>query len=360
MDKKLAHDASTSISGIIYQYYLAVEWCFSLSSNQSLFIEKDGDLAIPNEANIEVKHFADPLTDAHKNIWNTLANWLDPKFDIVKYPKLILLTTQAIGVNSKLINWKDKNLEERLEVIDEILSRKSLNDKQKKVLSYRQDNRFKEIISKFEIYDSSSVLDEKYHFLTNQYGKGVPPTNRGRLLNGMIGWFISPNVIVENQWEITEKDFSDEFALLNDKFSQNTRHFPRKPTSDDFIVKSSPNSLYLQKIRDIDYLTELDQAHSNYCEALTVVKDEFQHGTRQEYFDDYQGEVIEVFKRRYKRASREVSSPILESQYFYDDILGEEGPEFETYSKRPYRWFRDGVLHVNMNDSSAKLKWKLK
>ncbi|XQW84076.1 hypothetical protein ACOYR1_13135 [Thalassotalea piscium] len=273
-------------------------------------------MAIPNEANVEVKHFADPLTDAHKNIWNTLANWLDPNFDVAKYPKLILLTTQVIGVNSKLINWKDKSLKERVKVIDEILSRKTLNDKQKKVFSYRQDKKFEEVISKFEIYDSSFILEDKYHSLANQYGKSVPLVNRGRLINGVIGWFISPNVIVENQWEITEKDFADELSLLNDKFSQNTRHFPRKPASEDFQVKSSPNSLYRQKIRDIGYLTELDQAHSNYCEALTVVKDEFQHGTRQEYFDDYQGEVIEVFKRRYKRANREVSNPMLSLNIF--------------------------------------------
>jgi len=53
LGKQLAQDASASISGIIYQYYLAVEWCFKLDINQSLLIEKDGDIAIPDEANIK-------------------------------------------------------------------------------------------------------------------------------------------------------------------------------------------------------------------------------------------------------------------------------------------------------------------
>lgn len=359
MGKQLAQDASASISGIIYQYYLAVEWCFKLDINQSLLIEKDGDIAIPDEANIEVKHFANPLTDAHKNIWNTLANWLEPSFDISKYPKLILITTQNIGVNSQLLNWKEKDLEERLTVIDDILSRKTLNTKQKEVLSFRQTQRFEEVISKFEIYDCSSMLSEKYHSIANQYCKGVPAGNRGRVLNGLIGWLLSPEV-VGNQWEVSEKGFSDEVALLNDKFRKSTRVFPKKPSPDNYTVNSSQDSLYLQKIRDIEYLSELDQAHSSYCEALTVAKEEFQLGTRLEYFDEYQEEIVEVFKRKHKKSRKKVSEPILDSQYFYDEVMEDEGPELESYTKRPYRWFRDGVLHINMNDINKNLKWKLK
>ncbi|CAM4363214.1 MULTISPECIES: hypothetical protein [Pseudoalteromonas] len=359
MNKKLAQDASASIAGIIYQYYLAVEWCFRLDTNQSLLIEKDGDIAMSDEANVEVKHFSDPLTDSHKNIWNTLANWLEPSFDTSKYPKLILITTQKISTNSQLLDWKDKSITERIDIIDKILSRTTLNDKQEKVKSYRLEQKFKEVISKFEIYDSSSAIPEKYYSIANEYCKAVPSNNRGRVLNGLLGLLISPD-IVGNQWEISERSFSDEFALLNEKFRQSTRVFPKKPDPDQYTVNSPQDSLYLQKIRDIEYLSELNLAHSSYCEALTVINEEFQFGTKLEYFDSYQEEIIGIFERKQKKASKKVTEPILDSQDFYDEVMGEEGPELESYPKRPYRWFRDGILHINMDDVNKNLKWKLK
>ena len=60
-----------------------------------------------------------------------------------------------------------------------------------------------------------------------------------------------------------------------------------------------------------------------------------------------------------KKTSKKVDDVIVDSQIFYDDVLESESPEFETYNRRPDRWFRDGVLHVNMDDESLDLKWKL-
>ncbi|KTF16022.1 hypothetical protein [Pseudoalteromonas sp. H105] len=361
MKKTVAHDASASIKGIIYQFYLAIEWCFKLKPNQSLLFEKDGDIAIPDEANIEVKHFIDPLTDSHKNLWNTLANWLDPAFDHSTYSKLILITTQKIGSNSKLADWQSKSLEKRLKIITDILTTKdSLNAKQKKVEPFLNSTKLADIIEKFEIYDCSDVIEDKYFSLVHQIGKGVPESNRTRLMNGLVGWLISPEVAVDDNWEVTEKSFATEFDLLESQFKQHTRIFPHKPITEDFTVTSATDSLYLQKIRDIEYHDEIDLAHSSYCEVLTVVSEEFEQGTRQKYFDSYQSEVISAFERKHKKTSKKVDDVIVDSQIFYDDVLESESPEFETYNRRPDRWFRDGVLHVNMDDESLDLKWKLK
>ena len=79
-DKRLDQDASSSIAGIIYQFYITVEKCFELSKGKKLHIEKYGDITVNGEYQIEVKKFKDNLTDSHKNLWNTINNWLKEDF----------------------------------------------------------------------------------------------------------------------------------------------------------------------------------------------------------------------------------------------------------------------------------------
>ena len=74
---KLGFDASESVEGIIYQFYVALDRCFKLKESESLYVEREGDVSTATEQ-LEVKRYNDALTDSHINFWNTLNNWLTP------------------------------------------------------------------------------------------------------------------------------------------------------------------------------------------------------------------------------------------------------------------------------------------
>ena len=108
--RQVVNDASDKVKGFLYQFYIALNYCFELKQGEKLYIEKYGDVTIDSISQIEVKNYSKPLTDCDDNFWNTLCNWLNDSFDSNNYKQLILLTTQQIGANSQLNNWNKKTI----------------------------------------------------------------------------------------------------------------------------------------------------------------------------------------------------------------------------------------------------------
>ena len=82
MSEKLTQDSTKTFKPIIYQFLVALEKCFEMQENESVWIEKYGDVTNSNGEQIEVKDYQKDLTDLDHNIWKTLKNWLDDRFDI--------------------------------------------------------------------------------------------------------------------------------------------------------------------------------------------------------------------------------------------------------------------------------------
>ena len=130
MSEILINDSTKTFKPIIYQFLIALEKCFEMQDEESIWIEKYGDVTSSIGVQIEVKDYQNNLTDLDHNVWKTLKNWLDDNFDATKYKNLILLTTQTISKSSKFIDWNTKNKDEKYQILN--LIAKEFNKQKKK------------------------------------------------------------------------------------------------------------------------------------------------------------------------------------------------------------------------------------
>lgn len=374
MDKKLLHDATASIKGTIYQFYVALEKCFDLIEGEKVIIEKYGDITVTDKFQIEVKDYGENLTDSHKNLWRTLSNWLQVGFDANIYKSLILLTTQKIGPQSLLKGWNDKTANQKLAVLENILeaSEKRMNSHDenktlvlmKSILDDKNRNKLKLILERFIILDSAPKSSEYFDLLKDMYGKGVPTENRGAFINSLLGFVICPETTTTNKWEISFDDFTDQVSLSTEQFCKSTRIFPKKYSSSSISqheYKKTSGHLFVKRIEDIEYHDAINDAISDYVRTQKTIMEELEkRGVNKLLYIAYENEIIDSFKPKYRKALRntKAGNVIKDSQDFYDDITGEDSPAFGNYNDTP-TFFKNGTIHEHANDGNNDLKWKL-
>lgn len=390
-------DATKALTGFIYQFYEAIHWGFNLKKGQALYFERYGDITVSKDLNIEVKHYTSGhLTDEDENFWKTLSNWLHEDFDHSQYNSLILLTTQSISQRSKLINWNSSSNNEKLNILKKIVdqvttrhekkigiykakledididkdSSKSTSKKPSKLQKNKYISNVEEkidskkllnIIDKFIIFDSSELLPERYNNLIDIYGKGVLEKNREYFIQAMAGYIMSPPSM-SNGWEITYEYFTSQVALLTQRLSCETRIFPsRSITIPESADNSDKDYLFVNKIEDINYHEVIDSAHKDYSDAMYLIFEEFAAGETKARLDNFTLQVMSDFEIRYRKSKRSYKSDDIDesSQDFYDDCSLCETPTFSGYES-PNKSFRNGVLHMQMNEPTISIKWKLK
>ena len=108
IDTTIRGDASPQVKGFLYQFLVALQFCFEMKRNQTLYVEKFGDLAIKTTGegesiSVESKHYSTTKIHLlHQNVINTLYNWAQPNFHQEHYTKLLLITTQKVRIGDVL------------------------------------------------------------------------------------------------------------------------------------------------------------------------------------------------------------------------------------------------------------------
>jgi len=369
MGKKLRNDATSSIDGIVYQFYVALKYAFDLLPNGKLFIEKYGDVTIGSDIQVEVKMYGENLTDSHSNLWNTLWNWLDPDFDVDEYETLILLTTQEIGVKSKLINWNSYNQKKKLAVLSDIKKRYSNRKKRdvskekliNNVLSSKQSDKLIKILEKFVIVSSNPSDTKYFEQLVMKYARNIPSENQKRYITGLLGFVISPKGGNDEKWTLTCEEFNNECQELTKAYIKDLVMFPFVDDSQEVKYDEYEEHLFVKKLEDIEYYSEREDAIREYAEIHSLVIREFltRQVTKKRY-TEYEKETKKEYCRLYRKANRDICDEnyIVESQDFYDNVMTMHVQPFMTYTNTPKR-FRNGILHMLADDENENVKWKL-
>ena len=380
LKEKAINDATDKVKGFLYQFYTALKYCFELSPGEKLYIEKYGDITIQGLLQIEVKKYSNPLTDTQDNFWNTLYNWCIQSFNPKEYKHLILLTTQQIGKKSKLFGWNDKTTNEKIKIIVEIAtdySKKNTDSTSKPIIAkinqmsfiMTEDNKIKllDILGKFSIIDCALGYEDIFENVKNLYTKDIPEDKQEMYLNGLLGYIINPNTVVNN-WEISYENFVAQAQKLTSLYHAGTVVFPRikNPTVEEINKKNT--SRFVEKLKEIEYEIVKDKAIFDFLTTNNLLINDFSVYTiNPKIIEDYETELLGSFeprKRCYQRKILQYSNKqeiINESQNFYDDIIGESAQPFLNYNDTP-KSFRNGFYHIMADDAENidKIVWLLK
>lgn len=378
--RQVVNDASDKVKGFLYQFYIALNYCFELKQGEKLYIEKYGDVTIDSISQIEVKNYSKPLTDSDDNFWNTLCNWLNDSFDSNNYKQLILLTTQQIGANSQLNNWNKKTKAEKITAITSIADTyckknskpksphiESIKKHMETVISAEKKETLEKILEKFTIIDCALGFEEIYESMKTKYARHILEENQDLYLSTLLGFVINPK-IVSNNWEILCEDFSKKVQDLSGIYQARTVVFPKIEKSfSQEEIEEKKGSLFVKKIDDIKYDEDVkNEAISHYLYTNNLLlKDLASYKLLPNVMSSYENELLNSFKtkrRRYFRNASQNPNPtniINESQNFYDDVTGEAAQPFVNFNDTPKR-FRNGFYHIMADEDDDKIVWLLK
>lgn len=376
---KQRNDSTAGTKAIVYQFLVALEKCFELEEEESIFIETFGDVTISslgfNSEQIEVKDFSDNLTSLHKNFWNTLLNWLDISFDVSMYKHLFLHTTQPFSKQSKLVNWNKKDLKQKKKILIDInLQHKAKKKKSvettnllSKVLNSKNRIKLDDILSKLIILDSQLKDTMLWEKIKQKHIKCLL-VNRDECIEALLGFIINPKFSSNKTgWQITYTSFHTKFYSLNQKLNSKTVCFP-DALSDYKISKIESRTfddyLFVKKIKEIDLIDKIEQAKTDFIKTRKLVTDDF---SNYKVFNDdikkYEDDIFRIYKSEFDSRLLDVDNKnyIKKSKQFYLSITSKTPLPFRNFNDTKL-YFRNGLLHEianDENDDEKFLVWKL-
>ena len=369
---KLKFDSTSSIKGVLFQFLIALEQCFKMQREQSVYIETYGDVSVLGDLNnseqIESKFYKKALTDLDKNIWKSIYNWMNEDFPIDKFSSLVLFTTQKVSITSAWLNWNGKKPSERISVLRNIKKSFDLRKRKDKDLAIYMNIIFDtknairlSQITRILYLDSISMDGNQYHkYLQEKYGKNIPDIQKGKYINHMFAYILNPN-IVNNNWRITYDDFTRETEEITKTLVENTAVFPTKLKLADIKKNDYDGYAFVEKIRSIKYDEVIPEAIDDYVHTANMIQQELEKSEiKKNSLLQYEDNLMGKYTAKYRIASRNYNNGerIAKSQDFYDDMTGSSDITFHTYNNVDL-YFHNGMLHM-MADEKDDLVWLLK
>jgi hypothetical protein len=351
--------------------------CFELTSGQKVIFERIGDVTIEGIAQLEVKHYLGNLGDNGLSFWKSVYNWMQAGFDEKAYAALIILTTQKFSGHSKLNGWNDASTQLRLKILDDIhVAAEAREDKrqskgptkkipesiklQRWVLNSSRRIKLNSVIDKVVIDGNQPRLAQAYEQIKDIYCKGILDAKRNDFLDALMGFLISPKSVITNKWEVSYDDFKRKVGELTKIYCYETRTFPTKHILSNPTEPSlSSDRLFISKINEIEYSDAIPEAISHYMQASKTVLEEFrEYEVSENRYTAFTKEVLDSFGPKYRSAKRNMKEVIKDSQDFFDATISTEPPIFQGFDSTP-KSFRNGVIHMNMDDKEVNIKWRL-
>ncbi len=290
-------------------------------------------------------------------------------FPIDTFSSLILLTTQKVPIGSAWLNWNGKNPLERMEVLRNIKKNFDLQKRKNKDLAtymnviFSTENAMRlSQITKMLYIDSISMDGNQYHkSLQEKYGKGIPDIQKGKYINHMFGYILSPD-IVSHDWRITYDEFTREAEEVTKTLVENTAVFPAKLKLADIQKNDYVGYAFVEKIKDIKYGDDvISEAIDDYVHTASMIQQDLEKSEiKKKSLLQYEENLIKKYTAKYRKASRNYndSERIAKSQDFYDDMMGSSDITFHTYNNVDL-YFHNGMLHI-IADEKDELVWLLK
>lgn len=364
--------ALTTALAFHYQVLIGLDKCFSLEEGQSVWFEKDGDVSLlssnaSTSCQIEVKNYAAPLTDHHENLWKTLKNWLEPEFDHTQYGLLVLHTTQAFGVKTRLKDWNTQTVDQRMGVLEAIFSerKEDLLDRgkssqiiklQRAVMS--SDKTLREnLLGKVTLFtqaDNVQVLEKMI------FSKliGVSKNNLGSYLNNLVGFVYAQ--ATQKSWVVSQHAFITKCEELTALFCKKEFTFPvfSGYEASELEIGLHQDKPFVQKIYEIEHDEMIADAVGNWLELQNSLFEELdEYPLYRDKTNVYQNQLVKKYKIAYSSAQLEAIDVIKNSKLLYNKIMGEQ--PLNMGNDIPPIEYKNGLLHDAMDDESRNLKWKV-
>lgn len=365
MTDQLRNNASSSTQGIVFQFLVALEYCFKMKKGDTIYIERFGDITSVGKGNpsfqIEVKKRKDTITNYSECVWNTLYNWMQPNFDIIKYQYLLLVTTQPISSSTVWYKWSNIGLDDRLKLLKQLFPKNKrtrlsdkLNEKIDFIHSKLTDELTIQLVKKIEIIFIEPSLDD-WMARNYSYLNFVPEIQQSNLVYELYG-FITLGSQKSDGWEISCEDFAQEKQVIAESLMEKTRIFPSIEKS---VIDESEfeDKLFVKKILEIEYNEVVSQAIQDYVDSLSYIAELGRTPHKLAEIKKYAQEIKRNHDAMYRKAKRNCSEDVIKSsQDFYDDYEISSIQPFSNYNNTP-REFRGGITHSLADEN--KISWHL-
>ncbi|QTH44018.1 hypothetical protein J4772_06330 [Cohnella sp. LGH] len=361
MVKQKNDDTKTKL-GDIYHYYVVLFHCLELEENETIFVEKFGDISIVsdnNSKNIEVKHHdgVHSLNDRNIDFWKTLQNWVTYHHNMKNFKQLILYTTSTVDEQNKLHTWNSIKAHERLGILVDIGLNKKIAEKGFRPIFNKIFNQDVEeilcILEKMELYtNQSNVADIEKKIMRSSFFKSIKRSDRIQFISNLMGYILTLPVGKPHKWEITCEDFESLACEMRDRYTKTSGGLQLPPNTPDGPADTEPynDRRFVKEIKDIKYNVKIPKAIANYWRTQEAIFHScFNNPTFNIDLGEFQRDIkdsLMEFKSSFMDECDEtdIDDIIYKSKRLYDKAM--EMPVTDYHSVKPNQsYFQRGIIH---------------